>query len=68
MRVRVNGEDVTVPAAWSVGELVAAHTGTAERRGFAVAVNGDIVPRSTWDAARVGDGDDVEITAPLQGG
>lgn len=39
-----------------------------ERRGLAVAVNGDVVPRSTWGDHPVVDGDQVEILTIAQGG
>jgi sulfur carrier protein len=39
-----------------------------ERRGLAVAVNGEVVPRSTWSRRRLSDGDQVEILTIAQGG
>jgi len=39
-----------------------------DRRGLAVAVNGEVVPRSTWAERPVGDGDQVEILTVAQGG
>ena len=37
-------------------------------RGVAVAVNGEVVPRSAWEARRVADGDRVEALTAMQGG
>jgi sulfur carrier protein len=37
-------------------------------RGIAVAVNGDVVPRSMWDVQNLNDGDAVEILTAVQGG
>ena len=68
MRLTVNGQDLELDAPCAVGALVAHHTGTSERRGLAVAVNGAVVPRSAWDDVVVAEGDEVEIAAPLQGG
>jgi len=41
---------------------------TTARRGVAVAVNGEVVPRSSWPAARLRDGDRVEVLTAAQGG
>jgi sulfur carrier protein len=50
----------------TVAVLVAAIT--AERRGVAVAVNGEVVPRSMWAEAGLHDGDRVEVLSAAQGG
>lgn len=65
MRVIVNGavRDVEVV---SVEALVAELT--AARRGVAVAVNGEVVPRSAWSGALLRDGDRVEVLTAAQGG
>lgn len=39
-----------------------------ERRGVAVAVNGEVVPRSTWHNATISDGAVVEILTAAAGG
>lgn len=39
-----------------------------ERRGLAIAVNGEVVPRSTWGRHRLAEGDQVEILTIAQGG
>jgi sulfur carrier protein len=65
VRVIVNGaeRDVDVVSVEAlVGQL------TAARRGVAVAVNGEVVPRSSWAAARLHDGDRVEVLTAAQGG
>jgi len=38
------------------------------RKGVAVAVNEEIVPRSRWDATTLHDGDRVEVLTAAQGG
>jgi sulfur carrier protein len=65
MKVIVNG------AARDVGELSVeglVEQLTTARRGVAVAVNGEVVPRSSWPAARLRDGDRVEVLTAAQGG
>jgi len=39
-----------------------------ERRGLAIAVNGEVVPRSMWTQQLLADGDQVEILTIAQGG
>jgi sulfur carrier protein len=38
------------------------------RRGVAVAVNEEVVPRSAWDATELAAGDRIEILRAAQGG
>jgi sulfur carrier protein len=66
-RLRVNGEDAEIAAA-TVAELLAARGIDPGVRFLAVAVNGAVVRRAEWDAARLSAGDQVEIVRPLQGG
>ena len=66
MRVTVNGAGRTVEAGSTVERLVAAVT--EARRGVAVAVNGEVVPRSSWPAAQLTEGDRVEVLTAAQGG
>ncbi len=64
--VLVNGEAVTVADGTTVAGLVARHADSP--RGIAVARNEEVVPRSTWDATVVADGDRIEILTAAQGG
>ena len=41
---------------------------TGERRGIAVALNGEVVPRSAWDVTDLRPGDRVEVLTAAQGG
>jgi sulfur carrier protein len=66
MRLTVNGADRDVAGEPDVAALVTELTG--ERRGVAVAVNGAVVPRSTWSSVRLRDGDRVEVLSAAQGG
>lgn len=66
VQVTVNGVPSDVPAATSVAALVAAHS--EEQRRVAVALNGDVVPRSRWATTGVAAGDRVEVLAPTAGG
>ncbi len=68
MNLTVNGEYRTVAAVATVADVVAALTGGADGRGVAVAVNGEVVPRSTWGVTGLHDGDAVEVLTAVQGG
>ena len=65
MKVIVNGaaRDVDVVSVEALVEQL-----TTARRGVAVAVNGEVVPRSSWPVARLRDGDRVEVLTAAQGG
>lgn len=64
--ITVNGAARTFVDGETVAELVAA-LGRGPR-GVAVAVNGEVVPRSEWAAARLRPGDRVEVLQAAQGG
>lgn len=64
--VVVNGEERSLDGPTSVDGLV--EVLGVERRGLAVAVNGEVVPRSTWVGHDVVDGDQIEILSIAQGG
>ena len=65
MKVIVNGAatDVDVVSVEGLVEQL-----TTARRGVAVAVNGEVVPRSAWPVAALRDGDRVEVLTAAQGG
>jgi sulfur carrier protein len=63
MNIEVNGEAREGIA--TITDAVAAVT--TARRGIAVALNGEVVPRSEWDRP-LADGDTVEVLTATQGG
>lgn len=63
MRLTVNGEDWDLDEAATVADLVG-----DRRRGVAVAVNDEVVPRGLWTDTALAVGDRVEILEPQQGG
>lgn len=68
MNVQVNGEPHTFDdAELSIVDLLAALS-LGPQRGIAVAINMTVVPKSRWDAARIVDGDEIEIVRATQGG
>jgi sulfur carrier protein len=66
VRVKVNGSDRSLSSPQTVDDLVS--TLVAARRGVAVAVNGTVVPRSSWTAVELAEGDQVEVLSAAQGG
>ncbi|MDP9396397.1 MAG: sulfur carrier protein ThiS [Actinomycetota bacterium] len=66
MTVTINGGETVVPGGTTVAELVAART--AGSRGVAVALNGEVVPRSAWDATPLAPGDAMELLTATAGG
>jgi sulfur carrier protein len=66
VRLTVNGEEQAFDEPLSVDDLIGRLD--LDRRGLAVALNGEVVPRSTWSVQPVADGDQVEILTIAQGG
>lgn len=66
VRVVVNGEVRTLEERTTVAALVDAVG--RQRRGTAVAVNGEVVPRSAWDRRELADRDRVEMLTAAPGG
>lgn len=66
--IKVNGELVEVPEPAVVAAVVTQVVGADRRRGVAVAVNGEVVPRAEWDSTVLASGDQVEVLTASQGG
>lgn len=66
MDVTLNGDAHRLAAGATLGALVDDAAG--DRRGVAVAVNEEVVPRSRWDVTELRPGDRVEILTAAQGG
>ena len=66
MRVSVNRDPVELDDGTSVAALL--ETLGRDGRGVAVAVNEEVVPRSTWTDVVLGAGDRVEVLVAAQGG
>jgi sulfur carrier protein len=64
--ITVNGAPAELPEPATVAALVAGRRNGHTR--VAVAVNGDVVPRSAWGSTPLAPGDDVEVLAPTAGG
>ena len=68
MRVVLNGEQRELGERASVRDAVAAAGAPGEGRGVAVALDGEVVPRTRWDDVELADGQRVEVVRAVQGG
>ena len=66
MNVRVNGRRRELAEGTSVAEIVRALIDA--ERGVAVAVDGEVVPRSAWSATTLAEGQQIEVLRAVQGG
>lgn len=66
MRVTVNGEEKDLGSEMTVGTLVASYKFNPKH--VAVEVNCELVPRRTYDATPLREGDRVEIVTLVGGG
>ncbi len=67
MNVRVNDKPHAIGDGATLIQLLG-ELGLTGRRGVAVAVNDAVVPRSTWPAHALADGDRVLVIQATQGG
>ena len=68
MNVELNGEVVSLPDGATVSTAIEASGAAAGQRGVAVAVEGEVVPRSEWSRTSLSDGQKIEVLAAIQGG
>jgi sulfur carrier protein len=64
----LNGERRELPNGATLDDAIAASGAPADRRGVAVAIDGEVVPRGEWDATALADGAQVEVLQAVQGG
>jgi sulfur carrier protein len=69
MRVKLNGESRELAEGATVADLVErSGLAAARRRGIAVAVDAEVVPRSEWESTQLNEGQAVELVSAIQGG
>jgi sulfur carrier protein len=75
MRLTVNGEPRDSGAATladlfqsEVARFDAEESTPPNRRGFAIALNGNVVRKDKWAGTTLADGDRIEIVRAMQGG
>ncbi len=68
MRIELNGEPRELAEGATLADAVRTSGAEAEARGVAVALDGEVVPRSAWDSTPLSEGHSVEVLAAIQGG
>lgn len=68
MIVQVNGEPRELSEGSTVGKLLDQLAMAPARRGVAVAVAGEVIPRGRWDEHALAEDDRVEVVAAIGGG
>ena len=67
MKVSINGKDTAYKEEAPSVTALLKQQGFAEKK-IAVAINGQFIPKSSYDEHKIKDKDDIEIVAPMQGG
>ncbi|HEU4868675.1 MAG TPA: sulfur carrier protein ThiS [Actinomycetota bacterium] len=67
MKLKLNGEEHRLSAGASIPDVLGI-LGFEAARGVAVAVDGEVVPRSEWGEFALSDGMRVEVLRAVQGG
>ena len=68
MQITLNGEERTVQDGLSVRGLLVEADLDPSRKGIAVAVNAEVIPREAWASTRLEPGDRVDVIHAVQGG
>jgi sulfur carrier protein len=66
--VHVNGEPVQLSEGATVAAVLERLEVQRPRRGLAVAIDAEVVPRSEWDIRTLAEGERVEVLTAIQGG
>lgn len=68
MTIELNGERIEIEQGSPVAVAIERAGARPDRRGVAVAVDGEVVPRSAWQTTALRDGQRVEVVGAIQGG
>lgn len=68
MIIELNGRPVELRAGATVADAVIDAGADRERRGVAVAVDGEVIRRAEWDETRLRPDQRVEVVRAIQGG
>jgi len=66
MTITLNGEPMPLDGTITVADLITARY--ADRRGLAVAVDHEVVPRGSWPDRELAPGQRVDVVTAVQGG
>jgi sulfur carrier protein len=68
MIVELNGRRVDLPAGATVADAVVEAGADGEKRGIAVAVDGEVVRSAEWEQTKLRQAQKVEVVRAIQGG
>ena len=68
MEIKVNGRPTTLPQPQTLAEFLQSRQISVQTRGVAVARNGCIAPRASWENCKLEPGDQVEVIHAVAGG
>ena len=68
MRVLVNGETQHLRDDATLASIVESLHGRSDGRGVAAALDGEVVPRASWEKTCLSEGARIEIVVAVQGG
>ena len=68
MKLQIGGEATEIKPVASIQELLLSIGVDVEKKGIAIAKNGTVVPKKSWENEQVNDGDAIEIVRASQGG
>ena len=68
MNVVINGQERDMTDGSTVADVLRTLGRDPGGRGIAVALNGEVLPRSGWERDRVAEGDRIEVLSATQGG
>lgn len=68
MTLTVNGSSLELADGASVADAVRAAGHEGDPFGIAVALNGEVVPKSRWDSTKLAESNKVEVLVAAQGG
>ena len=68
MKIRVNGEEKTVNPNLNVHDLLITLELNPAQSGIAVAVDREVIPKTTWQSTELRENSEVEIIRAVQGG
>ena len=67
MKVTINGTERQLATGTKVVDVVA-ELASGRRSGIAIALNGEVVPKSRWEEVAIDDGDRLEVLSAIGGG
>jgi sulfur carrier protein len=68
MTVEVNGRVMELADGAVLSQAVSEAGAEVQTKGVAVAVDGEVVPRSAWQSTQLREGQKIEVVGAIQGG